>query len=158
MVCGCQLTDAFQVKTGVRQGCLLSPFLFLPASDWVLKTSKAQKGNGIQWTQLDDLDFADVLALLSHTQRQIQEKTSTVAESSVCLGLKIHRGKSKVLKNNPSVSTTPITLEGDGIEDVTSFTNLGSTVDKQRGEGGGGRTDADVQVRTGREREQPSSK
>ncbi|KAJ8340518.1 hypothetical protein SKAU_G00351510 [Synaphobranchus kaupii] len=36
--------------------------------DWVMKTSTAQKRNGIQWTQLDDLDIADDLALLSHTQ------------------------------------------------------------------------------------------
>ena len=117
VACGCQLTDAFQVKTGVRQGCLLSPFLFLLAIDWALKTSTAQRGNGIlwtPWTQFDDLDFADDLALLSHTQRQMQEMTSTVAERSACLGLQIHRGKSKILKNNAGVSTTPITLEGDG--------------------------------------------
>ena len=50
VVHGCQLTDAFQVLTGVKQGCLLSPFLFLLAIDWVMKTSTAQKRNGIQWT------------------------------------------------------------------------------------------------------------
>ena len=36
-----QLTDAFQVKTGVRQACLLSPFLFTLAIDWVLKKPTA---------------------------------------------------------------------------------------------------------------------
>lgn len=39
---GGQLTDTFQVRTRVRQGCLLSPFLF-----WVLKQSTAGKQNGI---------------------------------------------------------------------------------------------------------------
>jgi hypothetical protein len=82
VVHGNQLTDAFLDKTGVRQGCLLSPFLFLVAIDWVMKTPTAQRQNGIQWalgTQLDDLDFADTLTLLSHNQQQMQKKTGTVA-------------------------------------------------------------------------------
>ncbi|KAI0215060.1 Sodium- and chloride-dependent glycine transporter 2 [Lamellibrachia satsuma] len=50
--------------------------------DWIMKTATKEKGNGIQWTmltQLDDLDFADDLALLSHNHRQIQDKTTELA-------------------------------------------------------------------------------
>ena len=59
-----------------------------------------------------------------------------VADNSARLSQKVHRGKSnalKVLQNNAAVSTTPTILEGDGLEDVTSFTNLGTIVDKQVG-------------------------
>ena len=145
---GQQVTDAFQVKTGVRQGCLLSPFLFLLAIDWVMKTSTQQKRNGIQWTlwdQLDDLDFADDLALLAHTQQQMQEKTNIVAATSASMGLNIHKGKSKILKVN-ATSTSPIMLEGEALEEVDSFVYLGSVVDKQGG------TDADVKIRIGKAR------
>nr|KAG5712763.1 hypothetical protein BaRGS_029818 [Batillaria attramentaria] len=72
-----QLSESFEVKTGVRQGCLLSPFLFLLVIDWIMKTTTAGRKNGIQWTlwtQLDDLDFADDLALLSHSHSQMQDK------------------------------------------------------------------------------------
>ncbi|KAK7095834.1 hypothetical protein V1264_005198 [Littorina saxatilis] len=149
VVHGCQLTDAFQVRTGVRQGCLLSPFLFLLVIDWVMKASTAQKRNGIQWTlwtQLDDLDFADDVALLSHTQQQMQEKTRTAANNSARFGLNIHKGKSKVLRTNATANTTPITLNGEALQEVDNFTYLGSVVDKQGG------TDADVRVRIGKAR------
>ena len=73
-----RLTESFQVKTGVRQGCLLSPFMFLVAIDWIMKTTtQKNRRNGIQWTlwsQLDDLDFTDDLTLLSHSHEQMQEK------------------------------------------------------------------------------------
>ena len=96
VVYGRQLTDVFQLNTGVRQGCLLLPFLFLLAIDKVLKTPTAKRGNGIQWTRCilpNDLDIADDLDLLSHDQRQMQEKISTVTDNSTRFGLKVHMGK-----------------------------------------------------------------
>ncbi|VDP53778.1 unnamed protein product, partial [Schistosoma margrebowiei] len=50
-----------------------------------MKTSTSEGKHGIQWTaqnQLDDLDFADDLALLSHTHEQMQMKTASVAAVS----------------------------------------------------------------------------
>ena len=74
-----QLSESFEVKTVVWQWCLLSPFLFLLVIDWIMKTTRTGRNNGIQWThwtQLDDLDFADELTLLSHNHRQMQDKTT----------------------------------------------------------------------------------
>ena len=34
-----RITELFHVKTGVRQGCLLSPFMLLVAIDWTMKTT-----------------------------------------------------------------------------------------------------------------------
>ena len=91
-----QLSDSFKVTTGVWQGCLLSPFLFLLAIDWIMTSVTTAGNNGIQWTpweQLDDLDYADDLTLLSHNHLQMQDKTSRLAEESAKLGLRINKVK-----------------------------------------------------------------
>ncbi|VDO67837.1 unnamed protein product [Schistosoma margrebowiei] len=59
-----------------------------------MKTSISEGKEGIQWTaqnQLDDLDFADDLALLSHTHEQMQTKTASVTAVSASVGLSIHK-------------------------------------------------------------------
>ena len=83
----------------MRQGCLLSPFLFLLTIDWIMTSETKVGNNGIQWTsweQLDDLDYADDLALLSHNHLQMQDKTSKLTEESAKLGLRINKVKTKV--------------------------------------------------------------
>ncbi|VDP83735.1 unnamed protein product, partial [Schistosoma mattheei] len=129
IVHGEESTKSFEVKTGVSQGCLLSPFLFLLVIDWIMKTSTSEGKRGIQWTarmQLNDLDFADDLALLSHTQQQTQ-KTTSVAAASAAVGLSIHKGKSRILRYNRAC-TNPITIDGEDLEDVKTFRYLGSII------------------------------
>ena len=43
-----QLTEAFDIATGVRQYCLLSPPLFLLAVDWIMKKDTDGRRNDIQ--------------------------------------------------------------------------------------------------------------
>ncbi|VDP57499.1 unnamed protein product [Schistosoma mattheei] len=93
--------------------------------------------------QLDDLDFADDLALLSHTEQQMQEKTTSVAATSAAVGLNIHKGKSKILLYK-TASNKRITLDREDLEDVKTFTYLDSIIDEQGG------SDADVKARIGK--------
>ncbi|VDO66379.1 unnamed protein product [Schistosoma margrebowiei] len=93
--------------------------------------------------QLDDLDFADDLDLLLHTKQRMQEKTTSVAAPSAGLGLNIHKRKSKILKYNTAINN-PITHDGEDLEDVKTFTYLGSIIDEYGG------SDADVEARIGK--------
>ncbi|VDP04607.1 unnamed protein product [Schistosoma margrebowiei] len=105
-----------------------------------MRTSTSEGKQGIQWTaqnQLDDVNFADDLALLSHTHEQMQIKTASVAAISELIGLNIHKGKTKVLKFKTD-NSNPTTLDDETLEDVESFTYLGSIIDEQGG------LDADV--------------
>ncbi|VDP67993.1 unnamed protein product [Schistosoma mattheei] len=115
--------------------------------DWIMKTSPSEGKHGIQWTcrmQLDELDFADDLALPSRTQQQMQEKTNSVAAASTAVGLNIHKEKSTIPRYN-STCINQITLDGD-LEDVKTFTYLGSIIDEHSG------FNADVKARIGKAR------
>nr|KAG5711941.1 hypothetical protein BaRGS_026382 [Batillaria attramentaria] len=145
-----QLSESFEVKTGVRQECLLSPFLFLLVIDWIMKTTTTGRKNGIQWTlwtQLDDLDFADDLAPLSHSHSQMQDKTTCLEATSAGTGLKLNRNKTELMKIN-TTANTPVTVERDGepIREVESFVYLGSVVDEQGG------TDQDITAKISKAR------
>ncbi|VDP83681.1 unnamed protein product [Schistosoma mattheei] len=85
-----------------------------------MKTSTSEGKHGIQWTsrmQLDDLDFADDLSLLSPSQQQMQKKTNSVAAASAAVRLNIHKGKSRTLRYNTEC-TNPIIIDGEDLEDI----------------------------------------
>ena len=128
-----QLSESFEVKTGVRQGCLLSPFLFLLVIDWIMKITTTGRNNGTQWTlftQLDNLDFADDLSLLSHNHSQMQDKTTLLETTSAGTGLKINRKKTELMKMNTTANRL-VMVGGEPIREVESFVYLGSVADQQ---------------------------
>ena len=45
----------FPIKSGVRQGCILSPILFLITIDWVMRQTTAIRSRGTQWTLFSHL-------------------------------------------------------------------------------------------------------
>ncbi|VDO76231.1 unnamed protein product [Schistosoma margrebowiei] len=107
-----------------------------------MKTSISDGNHGIQWIallQLDDSEFTDDLALLSHTHQQMKFKTNSVVAASASVGLNIHKVKGDILKCN-TWNTNPISLDEETLEEVETVMYLDSIVD-ERGESG-----ADVKV------------
>ena len=138
----------FEVLSGVKQGCVMSGFLFLIVIDWVMKRTVENNKNGIRWkltTILGDLDFADDLALLSSRWSHAQEKLNRLDQFGRKVGLKINVEKTKVLRYNPG-RLDPLTIEEREVDDVDSFVYLGAKVDKQGG------TASDIRARLGKAR------
>ncbi|KAL9972841.1 hypothetical protein ACROYT_G019222 [Oculina patagonica] len=84
-------SEWFELTTGVKQGCTMSGFLFLLIVDRVMRHTVKEKGTGLRWkftSKLEDLDFADDVALISSTQRHMQLKTNRLVENAERTGLR----------------------------------------------------------------------
>ena len=106
------------MKTGVKQGCVMSGFLFLLVIDWVMRETIRKNNTRLRWqmmSKLEDLDFADDIALLSSTHSQMQSKTNSMSGLAKRVGLKINE-KTKILRLN-NRKMEPVKLEGKDIED-----------------------------------------
>lgn len=139
---------SFDVKSGVRQGCVMSGLLFIVAVDWVTSRATEDANRGIRWTlftQLEDLDYADDLALLSHASSHIQQKTDRISEYGEQIGLRVNIKKTKLMKVNVRKEVS-ITVRAEPVEEVKSFTYLGSVMNREGG------SDEDIRSRLGKAR------
>ena len=91
-------------------------------------------------SKLEDLEFADDLALLSHRLQDMQEKVNALNETGKRVGLKISQEKTKVLRLNHQ-QREPLLIDTQTVEDVPEFVYLGSKINKDGG------TDEDVKAR-----------
>ena len=128
----------FDITTGVKQGCNMSGFLFLIDMDLIMRRTVSEGQNGIRWkltSKLDDVDFADDVALLSSTRQHIQDKTTRMDEAANRVGLRINLGKTKFFRTKKKKQTRiNINIDGQVIEEVEEFTHVGAKVSKEGGE------------------------
>mgnify|MGYP001794635880 CR=1 FL=1 len=94
--------------------------------------------------QLEDLDYADDIVLLSH-KHQMQKKTSLLNTNSLRTGLRIHKGKTKI-QNILLKNSEPVLLDNDPLQTTNAFNYLGSIINET------GDTDNDVTARIGKAR------
>ena len=140
-------TEFFDIVTGVRQGCTLSPFLFLLAIDFVMREAMNDPDLGIKWNNkscLTDLDFADDIALLANTKESLQKMTTKLEVAASHVGLRINSEKTKVMQLGNANTSTEITVGCQPIEEVKQFTYLGSVLSND------GNTEAHVNCRIGK--------
>ena len=94
----------FHVGVGLRQGCVLSPLLFIVYMNWIDKCSQADECATIGNCKISRLLFADDLVLLSSTESGLQRALNSFADACNTAGMKISTAKTEVLhlSRNPA--------------------------------------------------------
>ncbi|CAF1405586.1 unnamed protein product [Adineta ricciae] len=94
-------TEFFHIVTGVRQDCIISPFLFLLVIDFVMRETMNGSDFGIQWNNMSrftDLDFADDIVLLANTEENLQKMTTALETTASNVGLRINSEKTNTFR------------------------------------------------------------
>ena len=105
-----ETSDPFDVTTGFLQGNVLAPFLLVVLVDYLLKKAMSQLDSGAVThpcrsrrhpaKSLNDLDFANDIAVLDSSISQAQAQLSKTAEAAADLGLVISAPKTKFVTVN----------------------------------------------------------
>ena len=94
------VSTEFPIHRGVRQGDPLSPKLFTAVMEEVFKKAEISEGVNVDGENLSNLRFADDVALLNETTKQMEKHLNNLNSESLKVGLKIHEGKTKYMTNH----------------------------------------------------------
>ena len=114
-------TDWFQIRKGVRQGCILSPCLFNLYAEYIMRNAgleEAQAGITITGRNLNDLRHADDTTLMAKSEEELKNLLMKVKEESKKVGLKLNTQKTKIMASSPITSWQ---IGGETVETVTDF-------------------------------------
>ena len=82
-------TDWFQIGKGVRQGCILSPWLFNLNAEYIMRNAwleEAQAGIKIARRNINNLRYADDTTLMAESEEEPKSLLMKVKEGSEQVG------------------------------------------------------------------------
>jgi hypothetical protein len=129
-----KLSEPIIVESGIKQGCLLSPTLFLMVLD-IMMTKAMNRKKGIQWglyDKLEDLDFADNICIVVQSFKDMEAKLNDLKVEAQNSGMKINSQKSKEMRVSPK-NKDQVYLGGYEIEKVNKFFYMGCMVSQDGG-------------------------
>ena len=123
-----QVSEEIKILKGVRQGDPLSPKLFTATiQDAFRKRELEERGLNIDGENLSELRFADDIALITTTVRNMEEQVNMINDESKKIGLKIHRGKTKYMTNFNT--NKKIIVENTEIEKGEEYRYFGQNIE-----------------------------
>ena len=111
----------FQIRKGVRQGCILSPCLFNLYAEYTMRNAgldEAQAGIKIARRNVHNLRYADDTTPMAESEEEPKSLLMTVKEESEKVGLKLNIQKTKIMAPSP---TTSWQIDGETVETVADF-------------------------------------
>ena len=79
-------TDWFQIRKGVHQGCILSPYLFNFYAEYIMRNTglnEAQAGIKIARRNINNLRYADDTTLMAESEEELKSLLMKVKEEGV---------------------------------------------------------------------------
>ena len=134
----------FHVGVGLRQGCVLSPLLFIVYMNWIDKCSQADECATIGNCKISRLLFADDLVLLSSTESGLQRALNSFADACNTAGMKISTAKTEVLHLSRNPDQCVLQANGATLKQVEKFKYLGVAFTSD------GRQDEELDTRIGK--------
>ena len=113
--------DWFQIRKGVRQGCILSPCLFNLYAEYIMRNAGLEEGQARFKTarrNINNLRYADDTTLMAESNEELKSLLVKVKEESEKAGLKLNIQKTKILVSGPITSWQ---INGETVETVTLF-------------------------------------
>ena len=110
---------------GLRQGCVLSPLLFIVYMNWIDKCSQADECATIGNCKTSRLLFADDLVLLSSTESGLQRALHSFADACDTAGIKISTTKTEVLHLSRNPNQCVLQVNGATLKQIKKFKYLG---------------------------------
>ena len=122
------LSDWFRVKKGVRQGCVLSPYLFIILSEMVIRKTLDGFQGGLQigGQMTTNRRYADDIILLASSEAELQELVDCLDRVSRKYSLLINVDKTKVMASDGIACH--ILIQNELLEQVDMFPYLGSLI------------------------------
>ena len=119
---------------GLRQGCVLSPLLFIVYVNWIGECIQAYECATIKICKISQLLFADDLVLLSSAESGLQRALDRFADARDNAGMKISTAKTEVLHLSRNPGQCVLQMNGATLKQVEEFKYLGvvSTSDRRQ--------------------------